>query len=467
MFDNLNTSVENASEEDVLAAMGGDPADDKSKGKSAGKKSSDEGAGGTSGKKSDVKTSKSGTSKTGTSSAKPVVAALDNDDLKTAFPGQEDDDDDNDDNNDDDQDDTDDNEDKNDKKKSGKKSVKKAEEEADDDDDNSDDSDDENADDDNQDDKDEDDDNDGENDDDSPIEVSDFLKARVNLLLSKGEWKPFEFDGKKPDEIEWDEETFEEIELQQRAWAKDSMKEELLDTFGPYGRDIAEYAANGGNPEDLIDIFKEQQQVKAIDISTEDGQKEIVFQYQTQVLKRSPQRANKEIERLIADKMLEDDAKEAKETIESHLKEQADNMKADQEQAKKNFELQTKANQKKFSDDVTKLINDDAGIPAEEKKEVIKLLTSFRHELPNGSKVNDFYFKLADFRKDLKKYIQMVRFVNNPERFMKSLKNDGKTAEAEKSFKLARGSQSKKKVKPSSEVGGDRSKKKGTGFQLM
>lgn len=454
MFDNLKTtSVDNASEEDVLAAMGGAPADDKNKGKGGAGKEKSSGEAGK--EKPGAKTSKSGTSKTGTSTSKTGVSELEKDDLETAFPGEDDDDD-----------QGEEGADGDDKKKAGAKKTAKKEDEGDDneegDDDNAGDDDDQG-----EDNNEEDDDNKGENDDDSPIEVSDFLKARVELLLKKGVWKPFEFDGKKPDEIEWDEETFEEIELQQRAWEKEGLREELLDTFGPYGRDIAEYAANGGNPEDLIDIFKEQQQVKAIDISTEDGQKEIVFQYQTQILKRTPQRANKEIERLIADKMLEDDAKEAKDTIETHLKEQADSMKADQETAKKNFEQQTKAQQQKFSTDVTKLVNDSDDIPADEKKEVIKLLTSFRHELPNGTKVNDFYFKLAEFRKDLKNYIAMVRLVNNPARFMKSLKNDGKTAEAEKGFKIARGAQSKKKAKPASEVGDDRSGKKGTGFKLM
>lgn len=451
MFNNLaNANVQDATEEDVLAAMGGEPgADDK-----GGKGKGDKGEKST-GKKSAEKTTKSD-SKTGTSSTtKPVVSELDEKDLDNAFPGEDDNDDDN-------QDDDDAGDDKN-KKKTGAKKVEKAEDDDDDDKAEEGDDDDDNQDD---DDKKEDDDDKGENDDDSPVDVSDFLKARVELLLKKGEWKPFEFDGKKPDEIEWDEETFEEIELQQRAWAKDSMREELLDTFGPYGRDIAEYAANGGNPEDLIDIFKEQQQVKAIDISTEEGQKEIVFQYQTQILKRSPQRAQKEIERAIADKLLEDDAKEAKEMIDGYLQEQADAMKQQQADAKANFEKQTKENQKRFVTDVTDIVNKAEDITPDEKKEVLKLLTNFRHELPNGAKVNDFYFKLAEFRKDLKNYINMVRFVNNPERFMKSLKNDGKTQEAEKSFKIARGSQSKKKAKPSTEVAGDRSKK-GTGFRLM
>ena len=286
------------------------------------------------------------------------------------------------------------------------------------------------------------------------------------LLLKKGEWRTFEFDGKKPEDITWDEDTFEEIELQQRAWQKETLREELLESFGPYGKDIAEYASNGGNPEDLLDIFKEQQQVKLIDISTEEGQKEILYQYQTQFLKRSPQRANKEIERAIADKLLEDDAKEAKEAIENHLNDEAEAMKKEAEDAKINRLNQQKNSQIRFTADVNEILNKSEDISPDEKKEIQKLLTNFRHELPNGVKVNDFYYKLAEFRKDLKNYINMVRFVNNPERFIKTIKNKSSSAAAEKAFKLAKGSQSKKNVKTINEFDRNRSKK-GTGFKLM
>lgn len=457
MFQNLqNSTVQTASEEDVLIAMGGDEATKGKNDKKDDKTSDDK----KSTAKPATKSSKSSTAPA-TATSKAVVSDMDEEDIDAAFGTEEDETDDDDDN-------EKDTKKKDTKKSSAKKDSKKKEvvkEDEEDEEEVTEDEEDEN-DEENEEDEDKDKDEDDENEDDSPVTVSDFLKARVNLFLEKGEWKPFKFDGKEPDEIEWDEETFEEIELQQRAWQKENMREELLDSFGPYGRDIAEYANNGGDPEDLLEIFKEQQAVKAIDIATEDGQKEAVFQYQTQILKRKPARANQEIERLIADKMLEEDAKEAKEAIESHLKEQADALKAEQAEAKKNFEKQTAASQKKFSDDVTKLINDNTDITPDEKKSLIKQLTTFKHELPNGTKVNDFYFKFAEFRKNLDNYLEMVRLVNNPERYKKSLKNKGKTDEAERAFKLAKGAKSKNKIKTTSQEGGSGKSKK-TGFQLL
>lgn len=441
-----------ASEEDVLAAMG----DSSDSGKKATGKTD---TGKTSGKAS----GKSAASNPAPAS-KATVTDVEDDDLESAF-GNEDDDD-------DDTEDTDENDEneagkkKDDKKK---KSAAKKEDDNDEDDDNEDDENEKDDDDDDDADDDKDDENEEDDDEDETgVTVSDFLKARVNLLIEKGEWSPFEKDGKKPEDLEWTEELFEEVELEQRAAWKESAREEILDNFGPYGRDIAQYSENGGDPDDLIDIFKEEQAVKAIDITTEQGQKDMVFEYLTKVVGRSAQKAQRDIERFIADKELEDEAKEAKSKIEAGLKREREDLIKAQEDAKKAHEKRTKDAQDKFSAEVTDLVSKSDDIPADEKKQIIKMLTTFKKELPNGTKVNEFYGVLAEFRKNLPNYIKLVRLVLNPDKFMKSIENKGKTKQAEKAFKLARGANAGKKAKPSSDIGGNRgTTKKTTGFRLM
>lgn len=448
MFNNINRAdLVDASDEDVLAAMGGPSSKGTGKSATVPSKKTDDGK--TSGKSN-------GKLNPSTPVPKNEVSDIEDEDLDSAFA-----------NDNDDNDDDDDSDEQTPPAK--KKSVKKKEETVEDDeneDDTSDEDDDETGDDDQDDDSNEDDEEEND-DDDQPVTVSDFLKARVNLLIQKGEWSAFEKDGKKPEDLEWTEELFEEVELQQRAAYKEGLREEILDNFGPYGREIATYAENGGNPDDLIDIFKEEQAVKAVDISTEDGQREMVFQYLTKIVGRSAIKANKDIERFIADKELADEAKEAKEKIESQLKTEKDQLIADQEAAKEEHENRLKAQQAKFSSDVTKLVNEDDDIPADEKKQIIKMLTTFKKTLPNGSKVNDFYDVMLEFRKSLPNYIKMVRLVLNPTKFEKTIKNKGKTEQAEKSFKLARGAAASKKAKPSTEFDGNRTTKKTTGFRLI
>jgi hypothetical protein len=465
MFNNLTDKVANASAEDILIAMGED-ATDKTKGKTNAGKTNVEKTDSKKSADSKEKTTKSAASTATSTTPKAVVSEMAKKDLDNAFDVDDEDVDDE----DEDADETETPAKKKDAKKDAKKAVKKAEVETEEDEDQEDedkDEEDEDTEDTDKDDEDKEDEEDDDTDQGSDVTVPDFLKARVQLLLDKGGWKPFQLDGKNPDEIEWTEETFEEIELQQNAWIKEELSNQIMESFGPYGKEIAAHIQNGGDPDELIDIFKEQQAVKAVDISTEEGQKEIIFQYQTQILKRKPARANQEIENLIANKMLQSDAEEAKEHIEEHLKEQAETLKAEQATAKKNADNYAKQQRDKFTNDVTDIVSKADYIDDNEKKDVIKLLTNFKRELPNGQKVNDFYFKMSEFRKNLPDYIDLVRFVNNPKKFKESLKNEGKTKEANKSFKLARGVQDKKKAKPHTEIDSNRQTKKSTGFKLL
>ncbi len=303
-----------------------------------------------------------------------------------------------------------------------------------------------------------------EENDNQPVSVSDFLKARVNLLIKKGEWLPL--DGVDTDEIEWDEDTFAEIELKQREAQKDILRSEILDSFGPIGSTIAEYTANGGNPDDLIDIFKEQQKVENLSIETEEGQKAAMLKYAKEYLKMKPEKAVKYVDSLIADKELEGEAKEAVGIMTAELKAEAQRLKDEAEENVKNRKLQEKANIDKFVNDVNVVLNKNKDIPADEKAVLLKVLTKFDKKLQNGTPVNDFYFKFADFRKNTESYIDLVRFVMNPTKFMKTIERKGKNESAEKDFKLIRTSN---KTKTAKSAGGEQNttKPKTSGFKLL
>lgn len=293
----------------------------------------------------------------------------------------------------------------------------------------------------------EDEDNDDEKEENEEEEVSDdnvkdFLSARANLLIKKGEWSDFEGS----DEFEWTEESFAEMELQQRAYQKTQMREELLESFGPYGKEIADYAAKGGDPDKLIDIFKEQQRVESLSIETEDDQRAVVMKYETEFLNKKPERVKKYIDSLIADKDLASEATEAKKAMEESLQTESDNLQAEQDARIKQNAQRQKENVQKFQSDVSGLV-DKMDIPADEKKQLLQVLTKFDKKLKNGTPVNDFYFKFDQFRKDLPNYLKLVRFVLNPDKFIKSIENNGKSQATDKAFKLAMGANKSKKLK--------------------
>lgn len=450
MFENLsNTSVNVASEEDLLAAMGEAPKEGKTPGKKDTKvKTTDDKSKG----KQPVETVKE-------------VKPLSKSNLDLALGGDEDNED---------EDNEGDNEDVVKKKVAPTKKKVETKKEKSDDDDTSDDDDsvdddneNENENDENESDEDESNEDDEKKEEDNEenkgsIEVKDFLKARVEFLIKKGEW--VDFEGRE--ETEWDEDEFAKVELQQREFQKGKLKEELLDEFGPYGREIAEYSSKGGDPEKLIDIFKEQQIVENLSIADADSQKEVVLKFATEFQNMTPKRAKTYVDTLIANNELEDAAKEAKTQMETLLVEREEELKAEQDQIVKDNETKQKAIRDTFAKNVNTVLSSREDISADEKKELIKVLTKFDKKLSNGTPVNDFYFKLAEFRKDLPNYIELVRLVLNPKKYIKSGKIKGSNERAEKDFSLIRTHNAAKKSKSTGNPAAADTGKKST-FKLL
>jgi hypothetical protein len=445
MFNNMNdTKIVDATPEDLLVALGESPDDQTGKGKKA-KEVTDDDKGEDKTKGKNQKASKSsGKDKPATKD----VSVLSDDDLDIALGIEEEEDS--------------EEEGKNDKNKS-KKSSKKDENEEDKDEDEVDEIDEQDKDDDEDEDKKEKEEKD-KDEDEGDLSVGNFLKARVDLLIQKGEW--VDWEGREDIE-EWDEDAFAKMELQQREYQRAQLREEILDDFGPVGRQIADYTAKGGDPEDLIEIFKEQKVVENLSIESEDDQKKVVLKYATEFQGMKPERATKYVNALIADKELAEVAKEAKDSMEKELKEELNQLKATQDAQIEERKRRTRETLQKFASDVSNVINSRTDIDVEEKKQILQVLTKFDKKLKDGTPVNDFYFKLAEFRKSLPNYIDMVRFVMNPKKFIKSAENKGKTAEAEKAFRLVRTSNAKKSVKSVDVNKDEKTGKKTTGFKLL
>lgn len=257
------------------------------------------------------------------------------------------------------------------------------------------------------------------------------------------------------------------MELQQRVYQKEQLREELLESFGPYGKEIADYAAKGGDPDKLIDIFKEQTRVESLSLETEEDQRAVVLKYETEFLNKKPERVKKYIDSLVADKDLESAAKEAKEAMEESLATQTQELQAEQDAIIQNQQRKQKENIQKFQSDVSTLVNNLKDIPADEKKQLLTVLTKFDKKLKNGTPVNEFYFKFDQFRKDLPNYIKLVRFVLNPDKFIKNIENGGKNDANEKAFKLARSSAKSKTVKTTDNSPSNSGKQVKTKFKLL
>jgi hypothetical protein len=300
---------------------------------------------------------------------------------------------------------------------------------------------------------------------DEEAQINNFIKARVDFLIKKGEWA----DWDDRDKTEWNEEKFAEVELQQREHQREVMREEILDKFGPYGKEIATFTENGGDPDELIDIFKEQQRAEAISLDSEEQKKDAVYRYETEFLGKKPASVKRYIDSLIADKALDEEASDAKEKMEEHWKTQAEELIASQKESaedNKKKQLQSIAD---FSSKVKELVTAGKDVPDDEKEDLLKVLTTYNKNLSNGTPVNEFYFKFAEFRKNLPDYLDLVRFVLNKNKFIKSAETKGKNAATQKDFSLARTSNRSKKTRSGfgADAGSSRSSSKKSGFKLM
>jgi len=430
MFDNLNVSIGEATEDDLDGAFG-----DEETGKD--KKKADKKAAPATDSNKGKKSSTASKEKTVLESKVDTMTDFSEEDAASVFDTEEDEEEEED--------------EKSPKEKKKKEEIKDEDEDEEDETPEEEDEDEKNE-----------DEEDEENESDS-ADVKDFLKARVDLLIKKGEWA--DFDGRE--DVEWDEDTFADMEIQQRTYQKQQMREELLESFGPYGKEIADYAAKGGDPDKLIDIFKEQQMIGSLSVETEEDQRAVIMKYETEFLNKKSSRVKVYIDSLEASKELETAAKEAKEAMEESLKSQQDDLIAEQDASIKRQQQKQKESIQRFQSDVASLVDKMTDIGADEKKQILQVLTKFDKKLKNGTPVNEFYFKFEQFRKDLPNYMKLVRFVLNPDKFIKSIENNGKNQATEKAFKLAMSANKSKKVKSAGgETGGDGKSVK-TKFKLL
>lgn len=432
MFDNLNSQIVESSDIDILSAFGDDDGEDTGTGKKTDTKRKVE-------SKTDSKKSSASKEKPVLGSQKVTTPEFSEDEIDEAFGD-------------------DDEEEVSIDKSKGKKGFKPITTESDTNEDETESDEDETDEEDTDENEDKNSDDDDSDNDESA--VKDFLKTRAEYLIKKGEWADFE--GRE--DMEWDEDTFAEIELQQRQYQKQGMREEILDSFGPYGREIAEFASNGGDPDQLIDIFKEQQRVEGLSIETEEDQRAVVLKYETEFLNKKPERVKKYIDSLIADKELATYAQEAKEAMEESLVTEAKQLQLEQQAKIKQAQDRQVQSIRQFQKDISGLINSDNNISVDEKKQLMTVLTKFDKKLKNGTPVNEAYFILDRVRRDLPSYLKLIRFALNPEKYEKGIEQSSKSKQAEKDFKLARTGLKSKKAKASEGFGDTKLK---TRFKLL
>lgn len=262
-------------------------------------------------------------------------------------------------------------------------------------------------------------------------EVSSVLKSTVDYLVQQGLWS--DWDGRE--EMEFTEEDYAKLVAAQDTFRVQSMFSEMIDKTGPYGKAIIDFVQNGGNPDEVISLFKEQKQVESINITSPEGQKDLIRHYYSDVLEWKPERIDKYINNLVVNDELENEAKETKDLFTNHYKKQVEARSKEAEE----FAVRQREAEKAFEQNIRGTIKERKDLTPSEKRTVEEYLLAYDQRLPDGNLVNKFYVNFAQMQQNPKDYIDLVLFVMDKNKYIQKVQQQEKNKATDEAFRFIKG----------------------------
>lgn len=261
--------------------------------------------------------------------------------------------------------------------------------------------------------------------------INNVLKNTVDYLVSSGKW--VDFEGREDLEITQD--SYAELAAKQSEYSAVSTFNELVDGTGEYGKAIFNHMKNGGNPDEIIDLFKEEKQISKIDTSTEEGKQTLIEKYYKDVLGWKPEKVDRTVKRLITDNIVDEEFADVKEMYDEHYKKRLNELDV---QAKAT-ERQNEERQVKFVSSIRAALDESEDLAPKEKEQIANSILQFKHKLQNGQKVNDFYLKFAEVQSDPKEYVDLIRFIMDKKKYVESISRKKETAANLKAYNFIKG----------------------------
>jgi hypothetical protein len=259
-----------------------------------------------------------------------------------------------------------------------------------------------------------------------------ILEAKYKGLVERGIWQEIEL----PADFEWSDETYGEIASTQAQWKAEEMFNEMLDQSGDYGKAIFNHIKNGGNPDEIITLFKESKKLEGLDITTEDGQQQAVRDYYTKVMGWSEAKTTRFINSAIDRKELKTEAEEVKGLMDKEIKKQL--QETEKEQAAK-VEAQKAANEQ-FAKSMEQAIASREDFSAKEQKQLMQNLLVFDQKLSDGRVANKFTMDYMALKSDPAKFVDLIAFVSNPEKYIEKVSKKAETNTAKKTWEFIKNS---------------------------
>lgn len=261
-------------------------------------------------------------------------------------------------------------------------------------------------------------------------ESSNILQMQAQLLIEKGVWK--EFEGME--DFDWTNESYAELVEQQAIWGAEDMFHELVDSTGAYGKAIISHVQNGGNPEEIIDLFKEAKKIESFDTSTEEGKTALLTKYYKD-LGWNDKRIKRTIDAAIDSSTLDEDVQEAKTEMEEAIKQEVEAKQKAQEQ----YLAKQREAEEAFASNITGVLRERKDLTATEKRDIATSLLVYDKKLPDGRVVNQFTLDFAKLQNDPKKYVDLVMFVRDYDKFKESISKQEEKKAVKKAWEFVKG----------------------------
>lgn len=180
-------------------------------------------------------------------------------------------------------------------------------------------------------------------------------------------------------------------------------------------RNLLDYKEKGGDPLELLQLYKQQDEVEQIEISDIKGQRKVVQKYYKEVLGWEEDEIDDHVESLATTEKLEKEAQRLKGKFDAHYENER---KLKQQRQQKIQERETILLQEKQEAFQRALQSNKI---SKKESDGLHALAFGKGRYPDGRIVDRFDHELAQIQRDPEKFLDLVRFIHNKEEYLKTV----------------------------------------------
>lgn len=268
-----------------------------------------------------------------------------------------------------------------------------------------------------------------DNEEDDELEHSDDIiagvQATAEMMFESGKWE--KYDGWEDDVKNMTPELYEEISEEQFNYKLQERFNKSFERLGPAAQKIIQYEMDGGDPENIIALFKEQKQLSSLDLKKESDRRYVIETYHREVAKYDDDEIEDLIESMKLNKTEEAQAEKFLKKLQTLTEYKIDNtVKEQSETVAKNKEAR-----EKFISSVNEIVSKTYN---KEESALITKAISEKVKLDNGKETTPYLAKFLEIQKDPLKFTQLVRYIMNQEKLEKTEKTKKNNEAVESKF---------------------------------